>query len=54
MSIRCEILTESVGPIVRLSLAGDDMVILNDSEDAEELVNNLLLELERHSLRSKS
>jgi hypothetical protein len=27
------------GPIVRLSLAGDEMVVLNDPKDAEELVS---------------
>lgn len=32
-------LTTPSGPIIRLSLAGDDVVVLNDAKDAEELVS---------------
>lgn len=33
-----EELGKTYGPIIRLSLAGDELVILNNPEDAEELV----------------
>lgn len=38
-----EELGKQYGPIIRLSLAGDELVVLNDPEDAEELVSFLRL-----------
>lgn len=35
-----QILNLYLGPIVKLSLAGDDVIVLNRAADAEELVRN--------------